>query len=76
MYINSIKAAAVVLRLPVSERGFVNNIVEWLAPTQLSSFVFQKLPTKILHLLIICSSPSYVIMGRWGIAMLGFRVNM
>ena len=45
LYINSIKAAAVVLRLPVSEREVVNNIVEGLAPAQRSRFVFQKLPT-------------------------------
>jgi hypothetical protein len=45
MYINSIKATAVVLRLPVSEREVVNNIVEGLAPAQHSRFVFQKLPT-------------------------------
>lgn len=44
-YICSVKDAARVLRLPVSERDVVNNIIEGLAPTQRSSFVFQAMPT-------------------------------
>jgi hypothetical protein len=43
-YINSVKEAAVVLRLPVSESDIVSNIIEGLSPTQRSRFVFQKFP--------------------------------
>ena len=49
-YINSVKEAAVVLRLPVSESDIVSNIIEGLSPTQRSRFVFQKYPTSFTDL--------------------------
>ena len=49
-YICSVKDAARVLRLPVSERDVVNNIIEGLAPTQRSRFVVQAMPTNYREL--------------------------
>jgi hypothetical protein len=40
-YVNSVKDAAVVLQLPVSENEIVSNVVEGLIPAQRSRFVFQ-----------------------------------
>ena len=49
-YINSVKEAAVVLRLPVLESDIVSNIVEGLSPTQRTRFVFQRFPTSFTDL--------------------------
>jgi hypothetical protein len=53
-YVNSIKDAAVVLQLPVSEKEIVSNIVEGLSPTQRSRFVFQLPPDNLGALDRLC----------------------
>ena len=50
MYVTSIKEAAVLLKLQVSEQDVVNNMIEGLAPEQRSRFVFQHLPTSFAEL--------------------------
>jgi stress-induced morphogen len=49
-YVNSVKDAAVVLQLPVSENEIVSNIVEGLNPTQRSRFVFKLLSDNLAAL--------------------------
>lgn len=49
-YVYAIKAAVVVLKLPVSERDVVNDIVEGLNPAQHSRLVFQSPPTSFSKL--------------------------
>jgi hypothetical protein len=44
-YVSSIRDAALVLELPVSEQEIINNILDGLSPAQRSRFVFQARPS-------------------------------
>jgi hypothetical protein len=53
-YVSSIKQAAVVLKLPVTEKEIVSNILEGLSPTQRTRFVFQSPPDNFESLDRLC----------------------
>jgi hypothetical protein len=44
-YVSSVRDAALVLKLPVSEQEIINNILDGLSPAQRSHFVFQTRPS-------------------------------